>query len=1248
MKKLLLFVVIVSTLFLIKDNPTVESIDMGSYCHVPPGVGQVAAPNVLLVIDVSGSMSWCAYNPDNSKKNCCNNSYGCGWTYRGDEEGYFIPNAVYAYNSSGGYWYESSGSTTNCPKRPAGINTANKYYGSCLNFLYMRRVDLVRWALTGGKPNSCDSKNEKKCDPEMYGSPGSQLSCDSYGCILASDSGQKVKVPWSRITGEQGGLLFQVKNYELKPRFGAMFYSGGSVRGNKAYIGDFTGSANYDGVNPYKNTITLINYEAPSGSTPTGPAMWDAYNYFAQKNPQYGGFNPQSGGSDVWKNPLYQCFDEDNNGNCQGNELKPVNCAKNFIILLTDGQWNRGASGSACTIDNGYEAASADPVVPAYWLHKRGFTNPVDNRTGTYYVESVYAIGLWLGGTGEKSLKHVAMYGSFDKSKTWPGNLSDYPKQRCGPIDDCCSDSNCGKGSPCTPLPPSSSDWDKNGDGIPDTFAAAWDASEVKNALSNAISSILSKSSSGATVATLSSRGGLSSLVLQPYYYPKVPDTDVQWIGFLRAFWVDLTGNLREDSIVNKILDLASGSFDRIIQFFVDTTGDTRIARLQDYNTCTAYDTVSINESQSVFNSACQLADLDASFRTIKFNNSGTLTDLTTSQSATLQAIWNKIDSSIDTTKAGCIIRYLRGENLSSDGTCNTISYVKRPRELNVNQFCGSSVTKTWKLGDIIHSTPSVSSDKTLNFYHLRYGDATYRAYIQTTDYKNRPSISYVGANDGMLHAFRVGTVLNQPEKNQPAKLQNAPNDTGTDKIGREEWAFIPKNALPYLIWYGHYDYCHVPTVDYRTLVFDASISGSATTTKTASSWRTILLGVMGFGGKKIDLGIGGVYSSSIFALDLTDWLNGNATYPTLLWEVTLPDNTLTLSFPTVVRLGDKNNNGEWYVVIGTGPTGPEGATFANASKVYFYDLRTGSMVKSLSINTGSASVAVGDIYNVDYDDDYQDDVIYFGVYGKTSSNYVWGNFYRLSLRSGSSYKSISSLQNSDIQPAVDLSTFKTDNDQPPVFAAPTFTLDESNNLWVFFGTGKFLNNDDKSIPYTNYLIGYKDPYWNSSGSAFSKSQLVDVKSKLTATTTPYLKETECICDASGCSNRSITYNKTELATGTTVTNGWYYSLSGEAIISQPFLYAEMVNSLVFIPPGDICEYSGRTRYIALHYKLLYEPNMTIVIDQIIGSGVPPLGQPFQILPSGKLIVQTSAGTIIKLPLPASLMQGKFVTWIEK
>jgi type IV pilus assembly protein PilY1 len=83
-------------------------------------------------------------------------------------------------------------------------------------------------------------------------------------------------------------------------------------------------------------------------------------------------------------------------------------------------------------------------------------------------------------------------------------------------------------------------------------------------------------------------------------------------------------------------------------------------------------------------------------------------------------------------------------------------------------------VTRTWRIGDIINSTPSVVSSEPVNIYHLRYNDATYLEYIRTPDtYKNRTSFVFVGANDGMLHAFRVGRLVQTGNANEPTKVVN-------------------------------------------------------------------------------------------------------------------------------------------------------------------------------------------------------------------------------------------------------------------------------------------------------------------------------------------------------------------------------------------------------------------------------------------------------------------------------------------
>jgi len=755
--------------------------------------------------------------------------------------------------------------------------------------------------------------------------------------------------------------------------------------------------------------------------------------------------------------------------------------------------------------------------------------------------------------------------------------------------------------------------------------------------------------------------------------------------------------NLREDTTEPKVLNMAGAAIDKIFQFFFDQdNNETKVAILQGSDTtssCVMEGTKSINEVIPVFDAGCQLADRNPSTRNILYNknNSPTLTSFTTSESSYLSNIWkicsnnpavlctNNGDCGGGTCQpanASCIIRYLRGENLSSDPSCP--DYVKRTREVDIANFCpGASGTKTWRIGDIINSTPSVVSSEPVNIYHLRYNDATYLQYISTDAYKNRTTFVFVGANDGMLHAFRIGRTVQTGDTNRPTMLVNAYNTTSNDLVGREEWAFIPRNALPYLVWYGNPNYCRVPTVDYRTAVFDASIGGPANADKTVGSWRTILIGTMGFGGKSITTSAG-TFSSSVFALDLTDWLNGTSAQPTLLWEVRLPDGTLTTSYPAVVRLGDPNKNGEWYVVIGSGPVNPEGTSFTSQPKLYFIDLRSGNIVRSVNIPaTGGVNFAVGDIAVVDVDNDYQDDVIYFGVYGKTNAGKVWGNFYRLSLRSGSGYKSVNTLTSSDICTAIDLGTFASSGNTPPVFGAPNFTKDEFGRLWVFFGTGRYvMDSSDKAISYDNYLIGFKDENWNSSSStcptAYTKAQLTDVTNQPLTITITEVRQM-CMCDASGCGMKNVVYGA-DGSIPPEPTRGWYYRLTGEAIYSQPLVIGGIVDALTYVPPQDICQFEGSSNLISVYYKTgrpyprpsVLSPNVvsgTIAVGNSVqlgqkisvGQGIPPIGNPFQALQSSQAsqqlekFAQVSTGVVLRMTQQkATTAEERFLLWIEK
>jgi type IV pilus assembly protein PilY1 len=1317
MRKLLLLVFAILISFGLQRS---YSANMTDYCYIPPVVGQQVKPNVLIVMDLSGSMQFPAYLPCNfsgysSYVAQCGTSTATSsssWKYDTSKTyyGYFDPNKCYIY--SGSSFQENS---CDCSNK---IGTSTCISGNLLNWITTTRIDIARWVLTGGRTSSSGGNTFLESEGAKYIINDSNLKCKFVISATTTNNRRLTILNYS------GTCPISITDANIQIRASdpssikGIIHSFCDTSDLTGQINEkcqlimefmvFAGNLRYGLIRVGKNAtisglINAINNETPYSGTPTGEALWEAYDYYKQSNDySYASNSSYINRGNANADPYYDY---------SGGSSIPVPCRKGFVLLISDGAWNGGV----------------DPVVPAGIMATQDLRADIPGRQNVY-TYAIYAFGDADPTTalqGRQAMITTAIFGGFDDKdgNTWPYPFTNiqYPNGSgtCSALEStvrtnirtptttyCNSRGVVYPLSQCNPSDTWNSqcaEWDtafnSPMDGLPYNFYEADDAPTLRSALINALTDILRRASSGATVATLTSRTGISSLIVQPYYYPKYvksDGTEISWLGFLRSFWVDVKQNLREDTTESKVLNIAGAAIDKIFQFFFDSNNnETKVAILQGSDTttsCVKEGTKSINQLIPVFDAGCQLADRNPSTRTILYNKNGTLTSFTTSEASYLSSIWkvcsnnptvlctNNGDCSgggtCQSANASCIIRYLRGENLSSDSSCP--DYVKRTREVDIASFCpGASGTKTWRIGDIINSTPSVVSSEPVNIYHLRYNDATYLQYIRTDAYKNRTSFVFVGASDGMLHAFRVGRLVQTGDSNRPTKLVNAYDTTANDLVGREEWAFIPRNALPYLVWYGNPSYCRVPTVDYRTVIFDASIGGSATADRTVSSWRTILIGTMGFGGRSITTSAG-TFSSSVFALDLTGWLNGTSAQPTLLWEVSLPDGTLTTSYPAVVRLGDPNKNGEWYVVIGSGPMNPEGTSFTSQPKLYFINLRNGNIVKSVNIPAPSGvSFAVGDIAVVDVDSDYQDDVIYFGAYRKTNAGNVWGNFYRLSLRSGTGYKSVSALTSSDICTAIDLGTFATAGNTPPVFGAPNFTKDEFGRLWVFFGTGRYvMDSSDKAISYDNYLIGFKDENWNSGTStcpaAYTRAQLTDVTNQSLTITITEVKQL-CMCDASGCGMRNVVYGA-DGSMPSEPTRGWYYRLTGEAIYSQVLVIGGIVDALTYVPPQNICQMEGSSNLISVYYKTgrpyprpsVLSPsavsgtiavgNSVQLLQKIsVGQGIPPIGNPFQALQSFQAsqqlekFAQVSTGVVLRITQQrATTSEEKFLLWIEK
>ncbi|WP_194711570.1 pilus assembly protein [Noviherbaspirillum soli] len=239
------------------------------------------------------------------------------------------------------------------------------------------------------------------------------------------------------------------------------------------------------------------------------------------------------------------------------------------------------------------------------------------------------------------------------------------------------------------------------------------------------------------------------------------------------------------------------------------------------------------------------------------------------------------------------LVNYLRGDSSAAGGS----GALFRPRDR--------------VLGDIVNAQPLYVGAPAFN-----YADAGHAAFRAAG--ASRAARVYVGANDGMLHAFHV---------------------SGAD-AGKEAWAYVPAPMLPrlYLLADRNYAAMHRPYVDASPVAGD--ICPNAPAACAAGDWRTILVGGYGAGGR------------GYYALDITD-----PDAPRALWQYTAADDSdLGLGFGNPVIA--KNPDGAWVVIFASG--------YNNAvpgdGKGYLYVLNaaSGSLIRKIGTGEGSAGAPSG------------------------------------------------------------------------------------------------------------------------------------------------------------------------------------------------------------------------------------------------------------------------------------------------
>jgi type IV pilus assembly protein PilY1 len=678
----------------------------------------------------------------------------------------------------------------------------------------------------------------------------------------------------------------------------------------------------------------------------------------------------------------------------------------------------------------------------------------------------------------------------------------------------------------------------------------------------------------------------------------------IEWTGTLQNFWYYIdpffgNSSIREDSDQNDILNLVS---DNTVTFFFDPVA--QLTKANSYandssgNATGTPTAIPFEEVKSLWEAGKFLHTQSAASRTI-FTVTGTYPKgidsgsvFTTVNKSYFQSYLGVASGSED-----ALINYVRG--------VDDIDTFRQRTVLYPNPTDGALDNTVWKLGDIINSTPRVVASIPLNAYNKTYNDFTYKSFTDNTTYKNRGMV-FAGANDGLFHAFKLGKLefpgdnnWSSPGAKDRARLRNL--DTSVP-LGQERWAFIPKNALPYLQALPDNNYCHLYYVDLAPQVFDASIGGAGdnATTRDASHWSTVLVGGMRFGGAcrdntatctdcvKSPVPGGGL--SSYFAMDVT-----NPEFPSVLWEFPDKDRTYSVPYsytlsplgfattgPAIVRInaGSQSAKGNWYAVFGSGPTGPiSSRQFLGRSdqnlKLFVVDLKTGDLKRI--IDTGIPKAFAGSMINstADFNLDYTDDVLYIGYVKQNGGTGPWNKGGVLRLQTKGS-----------VNPN-DWEASKVIDDIGPVTSSVVRLQNNTYDTnWLFFGSGRYyysLPNDQDDPTVQKRLYGIKEPCFGS-GTILSSCTTTVLESDtgiMNVDTTVY---TDVQANAPGFKGWYIPLDSS--TTAISYDNTGAQSYQAERVITDPLATTAGVVFFTTLRPYNAdCAIGGRTFLWAIQYN---------------------------------------------------------------
>ncbi|SMB29722.1 putative Type IV pilus biogenesis protein [Sterolibacterium denitrificans] len=360
-------------------------------------------------------------------------------------------------------------------------------------------------------------------------------------------------------------------------------------------------------------------------------------------------------------------------------------------------------------------------------------------------------------------------------------------------------------------------------------------------------------------------------------------------------------------------------------------------------------------------------------------------------------------------------------------------------------------------------------------------------------------SVLYVSGSDGMLHGFNgktgVETIAFLPSFSIGTTLQRYTDPRyGMNDINDPDWQ----------------TFRHRYILDGELTVADAYLSG----------WKTILVGTQGRGG------------TGVFALDVT-----NPDDIKFLWEKSAADNSAlgnSLGKPVIAQVA----NGDWRVLLGNGPN-----SNGDRAQLIMISLTNGTIT---TVNTAAGgNNGLAGVNAIDSDGDGFFDTAYAGD--------LKGNVWRFTNLGGS--------------PSAD-KLFTTTNNRPITTMPLVVKNEKTRQIWVFVGTGQFLNNADMSNTDQQTWYGLLD----DGTEIGSRANLKERKILTTGS-------------VSGTPVRTL-----EAGTAAEIINaglrGWYidFTYPGERMISPNTLLAGALFGITYVPDGtNRCQPDGKSSVWAIN-----------------------------------------------------------------